>query len=62
MGPDWDLSDWDEEFWGVDAGPNLFWQGLEGIGRAGSVAFAVGSQGPMFFNQIDVVIETGGFY
>jgi hypothetical protein len=62
VGPDWDLSDWDEEFWGVDAGPNLFWQDLVGIGRAGSVAFAVGSQGPMFFNQIDVVIETGGFY
>jgi hypothetical protein len=62
VGPDWDLSAWDEEFWGVDAGPNLFWQDLTGIGRAGSVAFAVGSQGPMFFNQIDVVIETGGFY
>ena len=62
VGAEWDEAFWDFADWGIDRTPNLFWQGLEGIGRAGSVAFAVGSEGPMTFNQIDVVIETGGFY
>lgn len=62
VGAEWDVAFWDEAEWGIDRVPNLFWQGLKGIGRAGSVAFAVGSEGPMTFNQIDVVFETGGFY
>lgn len=57
----WDQSEWDEANWGGGLTVTKFWQGVNGLGFAGSVNINVASQGIEFhWASTDYVMEKGG--
>jgi hypothetical protein len=57
----WDTAKWDENVWGSGLTVTKVWQGVNGIGYAGSVNLSVASQGVDFrWASTDYVMEKGG--
>jgi hypothetical protein len=57
----WDTGEWDEANWGGNLVVSKFWQGVTGIGYAGSISLNVASQGIDFhWASTDYVMERGG--
>jgi hypothetical protein len=57
----WDTSLWDNANWGAGLTVSKVWQGVNGIGYAGSVNLSVASQGVDFrWASTDYVMEKGG--
>jgi hypothetical protein len=57
----WDISDWDDANWGGGLVTTKIWQGVTGIGYAGSVSLNVVSQAIEFhWASTDYVMERGG--
>lgn len=57
----WDNSSWDEANWGGGLTVTKYWQGVNGLGFAGSVNINVASQGIEFhWASTDYVMEKGG--
>jgi hypothetical protein len=57
----WDSSTWDNANWGGGLAVTKFWQGVNGLGYAGSVNINVASQGIEFhWASTDYVMELGG--
>jgi plastocyanin len=57
----WDTSTWDNTNWGGNLIVTKFWQGVTGIGYAGSISMNVASQGIDFhWASTDYVMERGG--
>ena len=57
----WDASNWDEANWATGLSTSKVWQGVTGIGYAGSVNINVASQGIDFhWASTDYVMEKGG--
>lgn len=57
----WNTSKWDDAVWGAGLTVSKVWQGVTGIGYAGSVNMSVASQGVDFhWASTDYVMETGG--
>jgi hypothetical protein len=57
----WDTSKWDSALWGGGLTVTKFWQGVNGIGFAGSININVASQGIEFhWASTDYVMERGG--
>jgi hypothetical protein len=57
----WDISKWDDANWGGGLVTTKIWQGVTGIGYAGSVSLNVVSQAIEFhWASTDYVMETGG--
>jgi hypothetical protein len=57
----WDTGDWDDANWGGNLVVSKFWQGVTGIGYAGSISLNVASQGIDFhWASTDYVMERGG--
>jgi hypothetical protein len=57
----WDTSLWDEANWGGEVTTTKFWQGVSGLGFAGSININVASQGIEFrWTSTDYVMELGG--
>jgi hypothetical protein len=59
-GPAWDVTAWDEAYWGADSVSTQGWQGVEGIGTTVSVAFRVAATAPVMLNGVDLTYEVGG--
>ncbi len=58
---EWDLDVWDNANWGGGLVTSKFWQGVTGIGYAGSISMNVASQGIEFhWASTDFVMERGG--
>jgi hypothetical protein len=58
---EWDLDVWDNANWGGGLVTSKFWQGVTGIGYAGSISMNVASQGIDFhWASTDYVMEAGG--
>jgi hypothetical protein len=57
----WNTSTWDNASWGAGLTTSKVWQGVTGIGYAGSVNMSVASQGVDFhWASTDYVMERGG--
>jgi hypothetical protein len=57
----WDTAKWDQANWGGTLTTTKFWQGVNGLGFAGSVNINVASQGIEFhWASTDYVMEKGG--
>ena len=57
----WNTSTWNNSVWGAGLTVSKVWQGVTGIGYAGSVNMSVASQGVDFhWASTDYVMETGG--
>jgi hypothetical protein len=57
----WDASNWDEANWATGLTTSKVWQGVTGIGYAGSINMNVASQGIDFhWASTDYVMEKGG--
>jgi hypothetical protein len=57
----WDTSTWDNANWGGGLTTTKFWQGVTGLGYAGSINLNVASQGIEFhWASTDYVMELGG--
>ena len=57
----WDTAKWDQNSWGAGLNVSKVWQGVNGIGYAGSVNLSVASQGVDFrWASTDYVMEKGG--
>ena len=57
----WDSSLWDEAIWGGGLTVTKYWQGVSGLGFAGSININVASQGIEFhWASTDYVMEKGG--
>jgi hypothetical protein len=57
----WDTAVWDDANWGGNLFVTKFWQGVNGLGFAGSVNINVASQGIEFhWASTDYVMEAGG--
>jgi hypothetical protein len=57
----WDTSTWDNTNWGGNLIVSKFWQGVTGLGYAGSISLNVASQGIDFhWASTDYVMEKGG--
>ena len=57
----WDTSTWDNANWGGTLTTTKIWQGVTGLGFAGSVNMNVASQGIEFhWASTDYVMEAGG--
>jgi hypothetical protein len=57
----WDASNWDEANWATGLTTSKVWQGVTGIGYAGSINMNVASQGIDFhWASTDYVMERGG--
>jgi hypothetical protein len=57
----WNTSKWDDAVWGAGLTTSKVWQGVNGIGYAGSVNMSVASQGVDFhWASTDYVMEKGG--
>jgi hypothetical protein len=57
----WDISDWDDANWGGGLVTTKIWQGVTGIGYAGSVSLNVVSQAiELHWASTDYVMERGG--
>jgi len=57
----WDVGLWDDTNWGGNLVVTKFWQGVTGIGYAGSISLNVASQGIDFhWASTDYVMELGG--
>jgi hypothetical protein len=57
----WDTSTWDNQNWGGQLIVSKFWQGVTGLGYAGSISLNVASQGIDFhWASTDYVMEKGG--
>jgi hypothetical protein len=57
----WDISDWDDANWGGGLITTKIWQGVTGIGYAGSVSLNVVSQAiELHWASTDYVMERGG--
>jgi hypothetical protein len=57
----WNTSKWDDASWGAGLTVSKVWQGVTGIGYAGSVNLSVASQGVDFhWASTDYVMERGG--
>jgi len=57
----WNTSTWDNSSWGAGLTVSKVWQGVTGIGYAGSVNMSVASQGVDFhWASTDYVMEAGG--
>ena len=57
----WDTSLWDDTNWGGNLVVSKFWQGVTGLGYAGSISMNVASQGIEFhWASTDFVMEKGG--
>jgi hypothetical protein len=59
-GTSWDVGPWDTSAWAASEVPSLPWESVQGLGMAGSIAFAVSAQSELVFNGVDVVFEAGG--
>ena len=58
---EWDLDTWDNANWGGGLVTTKIWQGVTGLGYAGSVSLNVASQGIEFhWASTDYVMERGG--
>jgi len=57
----WDVALWDDANWGGTLTTTKFWQGVNGLGFAGSININVASQGIEFhWASTDYVMENGG--
>ncbi len=57
----WDTSTWDNQNWGGNLVVSKFWQGVTGLGYAGSISMNVASQNIDFhWASTDFVMERGG--
>jgi hypothetical protein len=57
----WDTSTWDNALWGAGLTVSKVWQGVNGIGYAGSINISVAAQGIDFhWASTDYVMEKGG--
>jgi hypothetical protein len=57
----WNSSTWDNANWGAGLTVSKVWQGVTGIGYAGSVNISVASQGvDLHWASTDYVMEAGG--
>lgn len=57
----WDVAKWDQANWGGSLSTTKYWQGVNGLGFAGSVNMNVASQGIEFhWASTDYVMEKGG--
>jgi len=57
----WDVNKWDEATWGSGLVTTKYWQGVSGLGFAGSISFNVASQNINFhWASTDYVMEKGG--
>jgi hypothetical protein len=57
----WDIADWDDANWGGGLVTTKIWQGVTGLGYAGSISLNVVSQGIEFhWASTDYVMERGG--
>jgi hypothetical protein len=57
----WDSGLWDKNYWGGELITTKFWQGVTGVGFAGSISMNVASQGVNFqWASTDYVFEKGG--
>jgi hypothetical protein len=57
----WDIADWDDANWGGGLVTTKIWQGVTGIGYAGSVSLNVVSQAiELRWASTDYVMERGG--
>ena len=57
----WDVSTWDSGVWGGGVTTSKLWQGVNGIGFAGSINLNVASSGiDMHWASTDYVMEAGG--
>jgi hypothetical protein len=60
-GTQWDAGQWDTFQWAGGEGPSLRWQGVQGTGRAVSIAFGVSSAEELVYNGVDIGFETGNW-
>lgn len=58
-GTQWDAAQWDTFQWAGGVEPSLGWQSVAGVGRAGSIVFAVSSGETLVYNGTDVMVERG---
>ena len=57
----WDSSRWDDTSWGGELVTTKFWQGVTGLGFAGSISMNVASAGiQLRWASTDYVMERGG--
>lgn len=61
-GTQWDAGLWDTFQWAGGVTPTLNWQGVNGEGRAGSIAFGVSAQDEIVYNGCDVAFEPGAYH
>lgn len=60
-GTQWDVAQWDSFQWAGGSQPSLNWQGVQGNGRAVSIAFGVSSSENLVYNGVDIGFETGAW-
>lgn len=60
-GTQWDVGQWDTFQWAGGTQTSLRWQGVQGSGRAVSVAFGISSSEELIYNGVDVGYETGNW-
>jgi hypothetical protein len=60
-GTQWDVAQWDTFQWAGGSVPSIHWQGVQGNGRAVSIAFGVSSSEPLVYNGADIGFETGNW-
>jgi hypothetical protein len=61
QGAKWDEAEWDEALWGGGSSISKVWQGVTGIGYAGSIVLNVASQNiELRWASSDFVMEAGG--
>lgn len=60
-GSQWDSVQWDSFQWAGGSVPSLNWQGVQGRGRAVSIAFGISSSEEIVFNGVDVGFEPGSW-
>jgi hypothetical protein len=57
----WDISVWDDALWSAGDVTTKVWQGVSGLGFAGSINLAIASQGiDLKWTSTDYVMEKGG--
>jgi hypothetical protein len=60
-GTQWDVGQWDTFQWAGGSTTSLRWQGVQGNGRAVSIAFGISSSESLVYNGADVGFETGSW-
>lgn len=60
-GTQWDAAQWDTFQWAGGSVPSLHWQGIQGNGRAVSIAFGVSSSEELVYNGADLGFQVGNW-